>query len=202
MINGSPHEAGCTYTALSEIAGALGLYGIENEIWQLGKAPRAGCTACGACFMTRDKCVLDDGANELIGKINAADGLVIGSPVYYASANGILCALLDRVFFAKKSFAGKPACAVVSCRRGGSTAAFDGLNKYFSISEMPIVTSCYWNGVHGINPDDVKKDEEGMQVMRTLGKNMAWMLRCIEAGKAAGIEYPAPEAKKMTNFIR
>ncbi len=199
LINGSPHPQGCTYTALREVADTLEAEGIETEIFQIGKAPVRGCIACRACARL-GKCVFDDDpANELIAKLRAADGVVVGSPVYYAGPNGALCALLDRVFYAGGDFSFKPAAAVVSARRSGTTAAFDRLNKYFTISKMPVVTSQYWNAVHGITPEDVKKDIEGLQVMRVLGRNMAWMLKTMAA---AHQPTPEPEPRQATNFIR
>ncbi len=205
LVNGSPHEKGCTYTALCEIGSQLEKNGVDYEIHWLGNKAINGCTGCGACFKTRDdKCVFgdNDGINELIAKINAADGVVFGGPVHFAGSAGNLHSALDRVFYAKRSFAGKPGAAVVSCRRSGGTAAFDDLNKYFMISSMPVVSSKYWNIVHGNTPEQVKQDEEGMQIMRVLADNMAWLLKSIEAGKAAGVKYPEPEKWIMTNFIR
>lgn len=204
LINGSPHEKGCTYTALEEVASALNTNGIETEIFWIGNKPVGGCLGCGACFREKKGCVFgaEDGVNECVAKLRAADGVVIGSPVHYASAGGNICAFLDRVFYSKGSFAGKPGAAVVSCRRGGASAAFDRLNKYFTISSMPIVSSSYWNSVHGNTPEEVKQDLEGLQVMRNLGANMAWLLKCIEAGREKGIECPQQERKVSTNFIR
>ncbi|MDR3295355.1 MAG: flavodoxin family protein [Clostridiales Family XIII bacterium] len=201
LLNGSPHAAGCVYTALSEVAGALNRNGIETSIYQMGTAPVRGCVACRQCAETGLCAFDDDPCNEIIGLVKAADGLVVGSPVYYAGANGAICALLDRVFFAaaRKCFAHKPAAAVVSCRRGGAGSAFDRLNKYFTISGMPVVPSQYWNSVHGRTPDEVLQDLEGLQTMRTLGNNMAWMLKSIQAG---GVPVPEREASIMTNFIR
>ena len=202
LINGSPRKQGCTYTALCEVAETLNDCGIETEIVQ-GGAVGQDCTGCGAC-RTFGKCVYDnDLVNELVEKAKTADGFVFGSPVYYASCSGALRCLMDRCFYSGgAAFAYKPAAAVVSARRGGCTNAFDQINKYFTINNMPVVPSQYWNMVHGAQAEEVKQDEEGMQTMRTLAKNMAWMLRCIEAGKAAGIERPAPEKKLRTNFIR
>lgn len=202
LINGSPRKQGCTYTALCEVAATLNECGIDTEIIQ-GGAVGQDCTGCGAC-RTYGKCVYDnDLVNELVEKAKTADGFVFGSPVYYASCSGALRCLMDRCFYSGgAAFAYKPAAAVVSARRGGCTNAFDQINKYFTINNMPVVPSQYWNMVHGAQAEEVKQDEEGMQTMRTLGKNMAWMLRCIEAGKAAGIERPAPEKKLRTNFIR
>ncbi|MDR0445534.1 MAG: flavodoxin family protein [Oscillospiraceae bacterium] len=202
LINGSPHAEGCTYTALCEIARQLAKCEVESEFWQIGTKPLAGCIACGACHRTRNQCTQGDEAAEVIAKIKSADGVIIGSPVHYAGIAGNLSSLLDRVFFAKDSFAGKPAAAIVSCRRGGNASAHDRLNKYFTISQMPVVSSQYWNGVHGNTPDEVRRDLEGMQIMRTLANNMAWLLKCIEAGRAAGISFPEPEPRVGTNFIR
>lgn len=183
LINGSPREKGCTYTALCEVASTLEKNGIETEIFQIGAKPIAGCIACRSCAKT-GKCVFDDKVNELAARFSEFDGVVVGSPVYYASASGQLTAFLDRAFFsAGKKLAGKPAAAVVSCRRGGASATFDQLNKYFTINRMPVVSSQYWNQVHGSSPDEVKKDLEGMQTMRTLGEQMAWLIKCIALGK-------------------
>ena len=204
LINGSPHEKGCTYTALKEVADSLEKNGVETEIFWIGNKPIGGCIGCGGCFRSEDSCVFgkEDGVNACIEKLKAADGVVVGSPVHYASAGGNICAFLDRVFFAKSDFSGKLGAAVVSCRRGGASASFDRLNKYFTISGMPVVSSSYWNSVHGNSPEEVRRDEEGLQVMRNLGANMAWLLKCIEAGRAAGLEKPQMERKYMTNFIR
>ncbi|MDR1817260.1 MAG: flavodoxin family protein [Puniceicoccales bacterium] len=201
LINGSPRPAGCTFTALSTVAEGLAAGGVETEFFQLGTGPRHGCDACNSCKKT-GRCVFDD-ANELAEKARAADALVVGSPVYFASANGALCALLDRVFrVAGASFRGKPAAAVVSCRRGGASAAFDRLNKYFTLSEMPVVASQYWNAVHGSAPDEVRRDAEGLQVMRVLGRNMAWLLASLKTAAGAGVAPPEREPRVMTNFIR
>ena len=199
LVNGSPHAAGCVFTALSEVASALHREDIETEIFQLGTKPVRGCIACGRC-RELGHCVFgDDSANDLIAKAAEADAFVIGSPVYYAAPNGALCAVLDRAFFAGGgNFSGKPAAAVVSCRRGGASAAFDRLNKYFTINQMPIAASQYWNSVHGFTPEDVKKDLEGLQTMRTLARNMAWMLRGLaDQDRPLSTEKPI-----MTNFIR
>ncbi len=177
LLNGSPNAEGCTFTALSEIAATLKTENITSEIFQLGKKPVRGCIACGAC-RERGACAFqDDALPALVEAVKRADGIVIGSPVYYAGPNGALCALLDRLFFSAGSFLkGKPGAAVVSCRRGGASASFDRLNKYFTISQMPVVSSQYWNSVHGFTPDDVRKDAEGLQTMRTLAHNLARML--------------------------
>ncbi len=202
LLNGSPKANGCTYTALCEVAGALEKNGIETEIVQVGAAPIAGCIGCGACVRT-GKCFMEDGVNEFVEKAKKADGFVFGSPVHYAAASGAVTSFLDRAFYGKSAaFAGKPGAAIVSCRRGGAASAFDQLNKYFTISNMPIVSSQYWNQVHGNTPEEVRRDEEGMQTMRTLGNNMAWLLKCIEAGKKAGITFPEREPALKTNFIR
>lgn len=199
LINGSPRPNGCTCTALLEVAKILEMEGIETQIFQIGRGPVRGCIACNVCAKL-GKCAFDDDpANEMLRLMREADGIVVGSPVYYAGPNGALCALLDRVFYASGGFAFKPAAAVVSARRGGTTAAFDRLNKYFTMSRMPIVSSQYWNGVHGFMPNDVQKDEEGLQTMRTLGYNMAWMLKSIAAGKQPE---PTVEPWQPTHFIR
>lgn len=204
LINGSPNEKGCTYTALCEAAGALEKEGIETEIFQMGRLPVRGCIGCGGCAVKGGgRCVFDDDVvNRALEKAEEADGYIIGSPVYFASANGSLIAMLDRMFYAGKCFAYKPAAAVVSARRAGTTASIDELNKYFSIRNMPIVSSKYWTMVHGNTPDEVRRDLEGMQNMRVLGRNMAWMLKCMEAGKQAGITIPEAETPARTNFIR
>ena len=198
LVNGSPNAQGCTYTALSEVAGAIESSGIETEMFHIGKGPIQGCVACGACREI-GKCVFGDAIyNELSEKMVAADGVIIGSPVYFSGPNGALCALLDRVFYtAAGRFSHKPGACVVSCRRGGASATFDRLNKYFTISQMPVVSSQYWNAVHGRNPEEVRRDLEGLQIMRTLGNNMAWLLKCIESGDPP----PKPEAKReVTSF--
>ncbi len=205
LINGSSHEHGCTYTALSEVAMVLEKEGVATEIFQLGNASLRDCCACLSCKnKTIGKCVFnDDAVNEIIEKANNFDGFVFGSPVYYAHPSGRILSLLDRVFFAgSAAFAYKPAAAVVSARRAGTTACFDVLNKYFSINNMPIVSSQYWNNVHGFTAEDVQKDLEGTQTMRVLGKNMAWLLKCIELGKVNGILKPESEERARTNFIR
>lgn len=203
MINGSPHEKGCTYTALSEVATSLTKQGIESEILWIGKGDIHGCSACGSC-KTTGACIFDDDrVNEAVLKAKACDALILGSPVYYASANGALSAFGDRLFrCVSKKMAYKPGAAVVSCRRGGASATFDQLNKYFTISGMPVVSSTYWNSVHGNTPDEVLQDIEGLQVMRNLGSNMAWLLKCIEAGKTAGVALPEGEKPLVTSFIR
>lgn len=206
LTNGSPHEKGCTYTALTEVAETLNREGIGTEIFQLGTKPIAGCIACMSCART-GHCVFDDRVNEYLAIAGDFDGFVFGSPVHYAAASGAITSFMDRVFYTdlltrKKSFYLKPAAAVISARRAGTTAAFDQLNKYFTIMEMPIVSSQYWNMVHGRNPDEVRQDLEGLQIMRTLGKNMAFFLKCKEAGIKAGVAFPEQEVRVFTNFIR
>lgn len=203
LINGSPKAKGCTYTALNEVASALENEGIETEIFHVGTKPIRGCMACGGCSTNNDMCVFsDDTVNIALEKAKDADGFIFGSPVHYAGASGQITSFLDRFFYAGNGFQYKPGAAIVSCRRGGSTAAFEQLNKYFTISNMPIVSSQYWNMVHGNTPEEVKQDLEGMQTMRTLGKNMAWLLKCINAGKEAGVTLPEKEPRAVTNFIR
>ena len=205
LINGSPKEKGCTYTALTVVAKALEENGIETEIFHVGKEPIRGCVGCASCARTGSgKCVFnDDVVNTVIEKLTEADGLVVGSPVHYAAASGAITSLMDRVCYAGGGkFAFKPAASVASCRRGGASATFDQLNKYFTILSMPIVSSSYWNMVHGSVAEDVLKDEEGVQTMRQLGNNMAWMLRLIENGDKNGINRPVIEPKIKTNYIR
>lgn len=202
LINGSPHKSGCTYTALQEVAGALTKNSIETETFWLGTEAIPGCIACKKCKKT-GRCFRDDIVNEFLDIASQADGFVYGSPIHFASAAGMLTSFMDRVFYVGRSgFRGKPTAAIVSGRRGGASASFDQLNKYFGASSMPIVTSQYWNSVHGNTPEEVRQDLEGMQTMRTLGNNMAWLLKSIEAGKKAGIELPELEKNAVTNFIR
>lgn len=201
LVNGSPNEEGCTYTALAEVAAALKKEGVDTEIFQVGRKPVSGCIACFACRKI-GKCVIDDLVNVFLEKAKDADGFVFGSPVHYAGASGALTSFMDRAFFASAGiFRLKPGAAILSARRAGTTAAFDQLNKYFTISEMPVVSSIYWNMVHGWTPDDVAKDLEGLQTMRALGRNMAWLLKCTEAAAKAGISLPESEERIMTNFI-
>ncbi len=205
LVCGSPHKEGCTHTALAEVAKTLNEEGIETkEVW-IGNKPVGGCTACGACAKL-GKCMYDDVVNEVLAEADTYDGFIFGTPVYYASPNGSMLGFMDRLFYAGSAkMAYKPAAAVTSARRGGTTATFDAMNKYFTINNMPVVSSRYWNMVHGANNkgEDVLQDAEGLQTMRYLGRNMAWMLKCIEAGKKAGIEAPKPEETKIfTNFIR
>lgn len=203
LINGSPKKAGCTYTALREVADELEKNGVETEIFHVGTEAVRGCMGCGMCAKNGNhQCIYNDSVNEAILKAKDADGFIFGTPVHYASASGALTSFLDRLFYAGYPMAHKPGAAVASCRRGGASAALDQINKYFTISQMPVVSSNYWNMVHGNTPEEVKQDEEGMQTMRILGRNMAWLLKCIEAGKNNGAEKPELEAKIKTNYIR
>lgn len=205
LINGSPKPAGSTFTALKRVADTLEANGIETEIFHVGVKPVAGCMGCGYCSKSGyGKCVNgSDTVNEVLDKLADFDGFVFGSPVHYAAASGMLTSFLDRLFYAgKKNLMFKPGAAVVCCRRGGATAALDQITKYFTISNMPVVASQYWNMVHGSNPEQVVQDLEGMQTMEVIGKNMAWLLKCIDAGKKQGINIPELEPKQTTSFIR
>lgn len=202
LINGSPHEHGCTNRALEEVAASLKANGIDSEIFWIGNGAIHGCIACGQCGGISNHCVFEDTVNEALVKMQESDGLIVGSPVYYASLNGALSAFMDRMFYAGACFHHKPAAAVASARRAGTTATLDIIQKYFTINQMPLVSSQYWNMVHGSCPEDVEKDLEGLQTMRTLGKNMAWLLKCIEAGKEKNITAPKAETSEWTNFIR
>lgn len=205
LVNGSSNLQGCTYTALSEVAKSLENNGIETEIIQVGKDAIRDCSGCGYCRKNEGCVFKDDIVAEIIEKAKTADGFVFGSPVYYAHPAGRLLAVMDRAFYAGgKYFAFKPAAAVVSARRAGTTASLEAITKHFTINQMPVVSANYWCMVHGAqnSPDDVRKDEEGLQIMRVLGKNMAWLLKCIELGKQSGIEHSQPENKIATNFIR
>ena len=202
LINGSPHANGSTYTALKEVADTLNTEGIETEIVQVGHLDIRGCIGCGTCFKTK-QCVFNDIVEEMKVKFDECDGLVIGSPVYYSSPNGTLLSLLDRMFYSSMKIDKrmKVGASVVSCRRGGNSSSFDVLNKYFTISGMPIVPSQYWNMIHGNNAEQAKQDLEGMQTMRTLGRNMAFLIKSIQLGKE---QFGLPEKEKgqYTNFIR
>ena len=201
LINGSPKANGCTFTALSEVSNALESEGIETTIFHIGNDYIHGCVGCGGCKKL-GKCVFDDRLNEVIELAKEADGFVFGSPVYYASPNGAMISFLDRMFTAVPNLSHKPGAVVVSARRAGTTASIDVLQKYFTIRNMPLVSSSYWPMVHGSSPEDVAKDLEGLQIMRGIGRNMAWLLKCINAGKEAGIDTPVPETPVKTNFIR
>lgn len=202
LINGSPNENGCTYTGLKEMEKIFSQYGIDTEILYLGKKAISGCIACTKCRST-GRCVFDDEVNKIGERLEEFDGVIVGSPVYYAGPSAQVTAFLDRLFYSYgKKMAGKLGTSIVSCRRGGATAAFDRLNKYFSISNMPIVTSQYWNQIHGNTPEEVRKDEEGLQTLRTLAQNFSWLLKCIEAGKNSGVKRDEYESPLRTNFIR
>ena len=198
LINGSPHRKGNTFIALSEVAGALEKEGVQTEIIQLGIKAVQGCIACNKCAEL-GHCVFQDTLyNQVRDALQEADGIVVGSPVYYAGPNGALCALLDRVFYScSELLAYKAGASVAVCRRGGASATFDRLNKYFTILNMPVVSSQYWNSVHGMRPGEATEDAEGLQTMRMLGRNMAWLLKGVKRE-----ERPEPELRVMTNFIR
>ena len=207
LFNGSPHKEGCTYTALTEIAKTLKEEGIDSEIYQIGIKSITPCRGCFACQKLGRCAINDDDVNNFVEKCKDFDGFVFGSPVHYGSACGGITAFLDRAFFVnftsgKKGFEHKPAAAVAVARRSGTTATLDQLNKYMTITQMPIISGRYWNMVHGYNSNDVRQDLEGMQNLRILARNMAWHLKCHEAGKKAGIELPKQEETVFTNFIR
>jgi multimeric flavodoxin WrbA len=204
LVNGSPHEKGCTYTALCEVGAALDKEGIEADHFWIGNKPLAGCIGCGYC-MKNGRCRYDDSVNRFLDLAKDHDGFVFGAPVHFASAAASMIAFMTRAFFVDqfsglRRFMFKPGAAVVSARRAGTTAALEELNKYLLYAQMPIATSRYWNMVHGQTPEDVKRDAEGLQIMRVLGKNMAWLLKCIEAGRNAGIKFPEQEERISTNF--
>ena len=208
LVNGSPNKAGCTYTALSEVADTLHKEGIETEIFWIGNKPIAGCIACHSCERTGRGFVKNDKVEEFLTLARQADGFIFGSPVYYASANGSLTAFMDRAFISElagnenRAFFLKPTAAVVSARRAGTTSTFDQLNKYFTLHQMPVISSVYWNMVHGDTPNEVRQDREGLWTMRVLARNMAYFLRCKEAADKAGIPLPEQEDPVFTNFIR
>lgn len=207
LVNGSPHKNGCTNRALEEVARSLEAEGIEAELFWIGAKPVGGCVACQACRST-GTCVFNDSVNQARAKLAEADGFIFGAPVHYAHAASSLLGFMDRLFYAdgkggaQSNLRFKPAAAVLSARRAGTTAAFEDINKFFTIAQMPIVSSRYWNNVHGNSAEEVEQDAEGLWTMRQLGRNMAWMLKCIEAGRTAGIDLPAQEPGEMTNFIR
>lgn len=203
LLNGSTRKNGCTCLALAEVAKVLNAEGIETELLQMGGGPVRDCIGCNGCA-GKGRCVFgDDMGNEIIAKAEKADGFVFGSPVYYAHPSGQLLSLLNRVFYAGGgAFAHKPGAAVVTARRGGTTASLDVLNKYLLDAQMPVVSSTYWNMVFGPVPELVERDEEGLQTMRNLGRNMAWILKCIEAGKEKGVDPPQNEYSQRTNFNR
>lgn len=205
LVNGSPHRDGCTYTALSEIAVELRRNGMESDFFWIGNQPVAGCIACGACNKT-GRCFREDAVNEFLEKIDSYDGFIFGSPVHFASVAGAMLSFMDRAFYIgaiqQPRLAGKPGAAITTCRRAGSTATLDQMNKFITGNNMPMVPSQYWNMVHGNTPDEVRQDKEGLQIMRTLARNMAWMLNCFDAGHRNGIDFPVHEKWTLTNFIR
>lgn len=203
MINGSPNQNGCTYTALSEMAAVFEKNAIETEILWLGKKATPDCIACCKC-QQGGGCVFNDEVNDIAARIDDIDGFVFGSPVYYGGPTGRLTSFMDRLFFSipNEKFAGKLAASVVSCRRGGATSAFQRLNQYYLIENMIVAGSQYWNQVHGSDPEQVKRDAEGLQTMRTLAQNMTWLLQSIKSGRENGVEAPQYEEKTFTNFIR
>ncbi|MBQ9320741.1 MAG: flavodoxin family protein [Eubacterium sp.] len=207
LINGSPHQKGCTFTALSEIANTFQQEGIDSDIYWIGNKPVGGCIGCFQCAK-KQKCVFDDKINEFTKLATEYDGFIFGSPVYYSGMNGSLMSFMDRAFFSASAqnphpFRFKPAAAVVSARRAGTTSALDQINKYFLHQQMPVATSRYWNMVHGNTPEEVRQDEEGLQTLRYLARNMAWLLKLKEAGEKAGVSEPSQEKTRVaTNFIR
>ncbi len=202
LINGSPREKGCTYTGLSEIARVLESRGIATEIVQVGPGAVPGCNGCGACANT-GRCRHEDGVNYILAQLDQVDGIVVGSPVYYAAASGQVTAFMDRLFWgAGRRMEGKVGAAIASCRRAGSTATLDQLHKYFAIAAMPIATSRYWPMIHGSTPEEVRQDREGMDVMALLGENIAWLIGCIRAGREAGVTPPPKTKIARTDFIR
>ena len=204
MLNGSAKPQGNTYLSLLEVGKELEKLGIEYEIFQLGGGPIRDCIGCGQCREKGVGCIFtDDTVYEFVEKARQADGFVFGTPVYYAHPSGRVLSFLDRVFYGSGSvFAYKPGASVAVARRGGTSASFDVMNKYFGISQMPVVSSTYWNMTHGTAPGEVLMDAEGLQTMRNLARNMAWLLRCMESGRAAGVPLPATEWGNRTNFIR
>lgn len=206
LVNGSPHEKGCTYTALNQVSDTLEKESISTDFFWIGNKPLAGCIACKSC-VEKKKCVFDDSVNMFLDIAPEYDGFIFGTPVHWAAASGAITSFLDRAFYAdlcsgRKSFYLKPAAAVISARRAGTTATYDQMNKYFGLLQMPIISSQYWNMVHGAKPEDVKKDLEGLQIMRTLARNMAFFLKCKDIGLKNGIALPIQEDGIFTNFIR
>ena len=204
MVNGSPNAAGCTYTGLCIVRDQLALHGVESEIFQVGRGPVIGCTGCRGCRQPGHvgRCIYeDDDVNAVGDALRRADGLILGSAVHFASATGAATSFFDRLFYSLEPQAKrlKFGACVVSCRRGGNSATFDQLNKYFTISQMPVVSSCYWNGIHGYTPEDVYADEEGVRILRTLADNMAYLIRCKHE---SGVEPPQELPPAVTNFIR
>jgi multimeric flavodoxin WrbA len=201
LVNGSPHKEGCVFTVLSEMAAALKEEGIDSSIFWIGKGAVQGCTACFACRSGSEGCVFKDELyNSFVEELKNCDGIVLGSPVYYAGPAGSLCAIMDRICFSHgELLSRKVGACVVNARRGGASAAFDRLNKYFTILQMPVVSSCYWNSTHGMTPEEVRQDLEGLRVVRTLARNMAYMLK---SRAAAALPFPCEEERVSTNFIR
>lgn len=207
LVNGSPRQDGCTHAALKEAAGALNREGIDTEFFWIGSKPVGGCTACSSCRTLR-KCVFNDAVNECRLKCLEADGFLFGTPVHFAAASGSMTGFMDRLFYSEllgtgnAAFRMKPAAAVITARRAGATAAFDQMIKYFTLMEMPVVSSRYWNMVHGAQPEETAQDLEGLATMRVLGRNMAYLLKCLEAGAKSGVPLPEKEERVLTNFIR
>lgn len=205
LVNGSPHKEGCTYTALCEVSKALDENGVDTDIFWIGNKPLSGCIACFKC-REKGQCVFNDTVNEFLAIVGDYDGFVFGTPVHWGGASGAITSFLDRVFYVDLNSGGmrfrlKPAAVVTSARRSGTTATWDQVNKYFGLMEMPIVTSRYWNMVHGTNPEEVKQDLEGMQVMRVLGNNMAFLINCKNVALKMGLEMPKAPDFVFTNFI-
>ncbi len=206
LVNGSPHKEGCTYTALCAVSGTLNQNGIDTDLFWIGKRPLSGCIACHKCTQ-QNRCVFSDSVNDFLDLAGDYDGFVFGTPVHWGGASGAITSFLDRAFYADlngggKRFLLKPAAAVISARRAGTTATWDQMNKYFGLMQMPIITSRYWNMVHGTTPEEVRQDREGMQTMELLGHNMAYFLKCKEVGNKLGIPLPPQEPFVYTNFIR
>lgn len=203
LLNGSPHAEGCSYTALEEAARVFEEEGISCERVWVGRGPVAGCTGCGGC-RSLGRCVFDDQVNAAVEKFKECGGMLVASPVHYASASGAVTSFLDRFFYScpKEDLWMKPGASIVSCRRGGASAAFDQLNKYFTISEMPLASSCYWNQVHGNSPEELRQDLEGLRTVRVLARNMAYLMKALELARAQGLTPPAKEPRAVTNFIR
>lgn len=204
MINGGASDDGCTASALNEIVQILSQEGISSEVIHLGKNPQKDCIGCQACRKLNNRCVFDDDiVNRIIEKAESADGFIFASPVYYAHPSGRLLSVLDRAFYAGgKAFAHKPGAAVVSARRGGTTAALDVINKYFTINQMPVISSTYWNMVHGSFAQDIAEDKEGIQTLHNIAINMAYYLKMQQAAKQNGISLPVTERGQRTNFVR
>lgn len=203
LFNGSNKKNGCTFTALSEAARILSAEGIENEILQIGTKSVRDCIGCNECE-DEYRCVFDDDiVNEWIEKTKTADGFIFGTPVYFAHPTGLILSAMDRMFYAASEyFTHKPAAVIASARRGGTTATLDTVSKYFGVAQMPVISSTYWNMVHGNTPEETRQDLEGMQTVRNLASNMAWILKCIEIGKKAGVNAPQADTSQRTNFIR